>query len=126
MVLCFLGVTSLLSLALFTVTPEPSFAGSTCPTARPATLWAKDKVAGRGMGCVGTRGKDVLSVWSRNRHGIKTRLATCTWASSDLSVARLRCRSHAICRSASTYRSKIVYVNSAKRVPDKSRWRHLC
>ena len=49
-----LGVTSLLSLALFAVAPEPSFAGSGCPRARPPTLLGRrDRVAGRGRGCVG-------------------------------------------------------------------------
>jgi len=127
-VLGLLGVTSLLSLVLFTVAPERSFAGSSCVIARPATLYgARDKVAGHGKGCVyNSGGTDTLTVWSRNRLGIKTRLARCEWASGDLVDPRLRCRSDAVCRSALMYRSKLVYEDFSDIRVDVSRWKHLC
>src|SRR5262249_51128505 len=77
------------------------------------------------LGCVGLLGIDRLSVWSRNRLGIKTSLRRCEWASTDLVGPRLRCRSDAVCRSALMYRSKIVYGDLSHRRVDASRWRHL-
>ena len=127
-VLGLLGVTSLVSLVLFTVAPERSFADLTCPIAGPATLYgAREKVAGNGWGCLDELGgTDRLSVWSRSRLGIETRLRKCEWASTDLVDPRLRCRSDAVCRSAVMYRSKIVYENFSDIRVDVGRWRHLC
>jgi len=126
-VLGLLGVTCLVSLVLFTVAPERSFAGSTCPIAGPATLYgARDKVAGNGWGCVGLGGTDRLSIRSRNPSGIKTLLRRCVWASTDLVRSHLRCRSNAVCRSALMYRSNIVYADFDDIRVSLGRWRHLC